>query len=250
MTSKSYEPRPPVVVFIAGHWLGAWAWDRVIDFLSTKTMRPIALTLPGLDENDEQRTSRTLEDQIRAIEEVVGSTTDEIVIIAHSGANAPVSVVLDRHPDRISHVVWVDSGPVGPGSVFAPDLAYSIDEVPLPSFEILGQQASLKDLDENDLEEFRRRAVPQPGSVMRARVELYDPARLCVPTTFVCCSITSVQIQELARAEHPMFAEVGKLAHPDFVDLPTGHWPMWSRPADLAEIIGRIIAESDCGVYD
>jgi hypothetical protein len=34
-----------------------------------------------------------------------------------------------------------------------------------------------------------------------------------------------------------MFAEVTRLEHLDVVDLPTGHWPMWSRPADLAETI-------------
>ena len=24
-----------------------------------------------------------------------------------------------------------------------------------------------------------------------------------------------------------------------YIDLPTGHWPMWSRPAQLAELIAR-----------
>ncbi|MFB8761160.1 hypothetical protein [Nocardiopsis alba] len=34
-----------------------------------------------------------------------------------------------------------------------------------------------------------------------------------------------------------MFAEVANLETLDVVDLPTGHWPMWSRPGDLAEVI-------------
>jgi hypothetical protein len=25
-----------------------------------------------------------------------------------------------------------------------------------------------------------------------------------------------------------------------YVDLPTSHWPMWSRPDDLAGLLGRI----------
>ena len=36
---------------------------------------------------------------------------------------------------------------------------------------------------------------------------------------------------QLAREGHPMMAEV--------VTLPTGHWPMWSRPADLATAIAN-----------
>ncbi len=31
-----------------------------------------------------------------------------------------------------------------------------------------------------------------------------------------------------------MFAEVAKLTDLAFIDLPTGHWPMFSRPTDLA----------------
>ena len=62
-------------------------------------------------------------------------------------------------------------------------------------------------------------------------------ARLRVPTTLVCCSIPAAQVMELARAGHPVFAEVARLEHVDVVDLPTGHWPMWSRPGDLAGLI-------------
>lgn len=42
---------------------------------------------------------------------------------------------------------------------------------------------------------------------------------------------------ELAGAGHPMFTEVARLDEVEFVDLPTGHWPMWSRPRDLADVI-------------
>ena len=34
-----------------------------------------------------------------------------------------------------------------------------------------------------------------------------------------------------------MFAEVSRLRDLELVDLPTGHWPMWSRPADLANAV-------------
>jgi hypothetical protein len=44
-------------------------------------------------------------------------------------------------------------------------------------------------------------------------------------------------VLELARAGHPVFAEVARLRDVDTVDLPTGHWPMWSRPDDLARLI-------------
>ncbi|MGF3057170.1 hypothetical protein [Microbacterium sp. YY-01] len=42
---------------------------------------------------------------------------------------------------------------------------------------------------------------------------------------------------ELVDAGHPVFAEIANFTSVDVVDLPTGHWPMWSRPHDLAETI-------------
>ncbi|WP_137723038.1 alpha/beta fold hydrolase [Prescottella subtropica] len=231
----------PTIVLIPGHWLGAWAWDEVLEHLTADGRRAISMTLPGLDERDPERASRTLDDQAAAIAQTMtqaeASEARPIVIVAHSGANAPVSLVLDRHPELVRRMVWVDSGPVASGSVFAPDTPEDLVELPLPPFDVLGEQASLEGLSTEILERFRARAVPEPGPVLRRQVELTNDARLAVPTTLVCCSIPSAQLMELADAGHPMFAEVSNLDHVDLIDLPTGHWPMWSRPGDLAQIL-------------
>ncbi|MCT9870768.1 alpha/beta fold hydrolase [Paenarthrobacter aurescens] len=229
------------IILIAGHWLGAWAWDDVLEHLETAHSRAVAVTLPGLDGNDPDRVTKTLDDQAAAILEILaqyGVSGDQpATIVAHSGANAPVSLVLDRHPELVHGVVWVDSGPLATGSVFAPELPEEVDELPLPSFDVLGQQASLDGLSAEVLERFRIRAVPEPGPVLRQPVELVNDARGKVRTTLVCCSIPGAQVLELAHAGHPMFAEVANIEHLEVIDLPTGHWPMWSRPRDLAKII-------------
>ena len=229
----------PAIVLIAGHWLAAWAWDDVLEHLDAS--RSHAMTLPGLDGDDPHRAAKTLDDQAAAVLEVfarLGVSEDQpAVIVAHSGANFPVSLVLDRHPGLVQRVVWVDSGPVSEGSAFAPDFPDGVEGLPLPSFDVLGQQASLEGLSAEVLERFRARAVPQPGPVLRQPVELVNDARRKVRTTLVCCSIPGAQVMELARAGHAVFAEVANIEHLDVVDLPTGHWPMWSRPRDLAEAI-------------
>ncbi|MDQ1056016.1 pimeloyl-ACP methyl ester carboxylesterase [Arthrobacter sp. SORGH_AS 212] len=232
---------PPLILLIAGHWLGAWAWDEVLGHLAPGNARAIAMTLPGLDGDDPQRAARTLDDQSAAVLDVItqlGVTEDQpATLVAHSGANAPVSLVLDQHPELVHRVVWVDSGPVATGSAFGPGLPEDVEELPLPSFDVLAQQASLEGLSAEVLERFRGRAVPEPGPVLRQRVELTNNARRKVRTTLVCCSIPSAKVLELARAGHPMFAEVANIEHLDVIDLPTGHWPMWSRPRDLAKAI-------------
>jgi pimeloyl-ACP methyl ester carboxylesterase len=225
------------ILLIPGHWLGAWAWDEVLEHLTSLGHRAIPLTLPGLDETDTDRVTRTLDEQVAAIEQAATSSSGPVVIVAHSGANAPVSLVLDRHPELVSRVIWVDSGPATSGVAFAPDFPEDMEGLSLPPFEVLGEQASIEGLSANVLERFRERAVSEPGTVLRQIVQLTNDARFDVPTTFVCCSIPSSQVMELVKAGHPMFAEVANLKSVDYVDLPTGHWPMWSRPSDLAHIL-------------
>ena len=228
----------PTIILVAGHWLGAWAWDEVLEHMKTVQTRALAITLPGLDRDDPDRATRTLDDQAEAILGVIARHGNQpAILVAHSGANAPVSLVIDRHPELVQRVVWVDSGPVAAGSVHAPDLPEGLEELPLPSFDILAQQASLEGLSAEVLERFRARAVPEPGPVLRQPVELTNDARRKVQTTLVCCSIPGTQVLELARAGHAMFAEVANLEQLDVIDLATGHWPMWSRPLDLARTI-------------
>ena len=239
----------PPIVLIAGHWLGAWAWDDVLDHLNAGHSRASALTLPGLDGDDPERATKTLDDQAAAILDLfarLGVSADQpAIIVAHSGANFPVSLVLDRHPELVQRVVWVDSGPVAPGSIFAPDLPEELAELPLPPFDVLSQQASLEGLSAEVLERFQARAAPEPGPVLRQALELTNDARRAVPTTLVCCSIPGAQMLELARAGHAMFAEVANLEHLDLIDLPTGHWPMWSRAVDLAQAIQSAASRTD-----
>ena len=233
----------PTILMIPGHWLGAWAWDEVLEHLASSGRRAVPLTLPGLDPADPGRMSRTLDDQAAAIEQAAAADPEPVVIVAHSGANGPVSLVLDRRPELVRRVVWVDSGPAAPDVAFAPGFPEDMEGLPLPPFEALGEQASLAGLDAEVLERFRERALPEPGGVLRQVVQLSHDARFDVPATFVCCSIPSSQVRDMAAAGHPMFAEVSRLRNVDWVDLPTGHWPMWSRPADLARILAAEAAK-------
>ncbi|MCU6481825.1 alpha/beta fold hydrolase [Arthrobacter sp. A2-55] len=235
----------PTVILIAGHWLGAWAWDEVLEHLKSDLPGAIAMTLPGLDVNDPWRATRTLDAQAEAILAVIAQHGNQpALLVAHSGANAPVSLVMDRHPELVRRVLWVDSGPVATGTAFAPDFPEELDELVLPPFPVLAQQASLEDLSAGMLERFRALAVPEPGPVLRQPIVLSNEARRKIHTTLVCCSIPSAQVLELAQTGHPRFAEVANFEHLHMIDLPTGHWPMWSIPRDLAKVLASETARS------
>ena len=93
--------------------------------------------------------------------------------------------------------------------------------------------------------QFRRRAVPQPGSAVRDAHEFRNDARLDVPSTVVCTGFTSEQYKEALKEGYAFLAGLAELRDVTYVDLPTSHWPMWSRPQELAAIIGDVARSRD-----
>jgi pimeloyl-ACP methyl ester carboxylesterase len=225
------------IVLVPGFWLGAWAWDEVAAALRADGHGVTAVTLPGLESAGADRSSITLADHVDAICKAVTAPGRPVVLAVHSGAGVPGYAVTDRIPEQIAAMVYVDSGPAT--GALAPGLTAA--EVPLPSWEELEEDgSSLDGLTEEQLETFRRRAVPEPGAALREGPELANDARLDVPSTVVCTSMTSEQIKGAVEEGYAWIAGLADLRDVTYVDLPTSHWPMWSRPQELAAVIGDV----------
>src|SRR5687768_17666926 len=149
------------IVLVPGFWLGAWAWDEVATALRADGHDVTALTLPGLESADADRSAITLTDHVDAICAAVTSAAaaGPVVLAVHSGAGAPGYAVTDRIPEQIAAMVYVDTGP----AKGALDADFADAELPLPPQEKLAAEENLDGLTEEHLETFRRRAVPEPG---------------------------------------------------------------------------------------
>ncbi len=224
------------IVLVPGFWLGAWAWDEVADSLRAGGHDVTAVTLPGLESVDVDRSAITLSDHVDAICDAVSAAGAPVVLAVHSGAGAPGYAVTDRIPEQIAAMVYVDTGPAK--GALDPDFAGG--ELPLPSPEELAANENLDGLGEEQLETFRRRAVPQPGSAVRDAYEFTNDERLDVPSTVVCTGFTSEQYKDALKEGYAFLAGLAELRDVTYVDLPTSHWPMWSRPQELAAIIGDV----------
>ena len=224
------------IVLVPGFWLGAWAWDEVAAALRADGHDVTALTLPGLESVDTDRSTVTLADHVATICAAISAAGRPVLLAVHSGAGAPGYAVTDRIPEQIAAMVYVDSAP----AIGAIEADFTGVELPLPPPEELAQQENLSGLTEEQLATFRRRAVPEPAAAVRESIDLTNPARLDVPSTLVCCGIPGATARQLAEAGNPMFAPILELHDLDYVDLPGGHWPMWAQPAGLAEVLGSI----------
>jgi len=194
------------------------------------------VTLPGLESADADRSSITLADHVDAICEAVTAAGRSVVLAVHSGAGVPGYMVTDRIPEQIAAMVYVDSGPAT--GALDPDL--TAVEVPLPSREELEEEENLEGLTEEQLDTFRRRAVPEPGAALRDGPVLTNDARLDVPSTVVCTGFTSEQVKAAVEQGYAWVAGLADLRDVTYVDLPTSHWPMWSRPQELATVISDV----------
>ncbi|MEZ0447719.1 alpha/beta hydrolase [Cellulomonas sp. ICMP 17802] len=225
------------LVLVPGFWLGAWAWDDVVAALPDG-VDAHAVTLPGLDPGA-KRGDITRADHVRAVTDLVDGLAGDVVLVGHSGGGAVVGEVVDRRPDRVRRAIYVDSGPLEDGAAIDASRTEQ-DEVPLPSWEELAAQgSSIEGIDDDRLAEFRRRAVPHPVQVARGPVHVSDPRRFDVPVTVICTSLPSEVLKTMAHGGPPFHTELGESTDLTYVDLPTGHWPMFSRPADLAAEIAR-----------
>ena len=224
------------IVLVPGFWLGAWAWDEVADTLRADGHDVTALTLPGLESVEADRSSITFADHVDAICEAVTAAGRPAVLAVHSGAGAPGYAVTDRIPDLIAAMVYVDTGPAK--GALDPD--FDAVELPLPSREELEKEENLDGLDEEHLEAFRRRAVPEPGAALREAAELTNDARLDVPSTVISTGNTSEEYKAGVEKGWTFLAGLAELRDVTWIDLPTSHWPMWSRPRELAAILGDV----------
>jgi pimeloyl-ACP methyl ester carboxylesterase len=222
------------IILVPGFWLGAWAWDEVAAALRAEGHDVTAVTLPGLQAPDADRSPITISDHVDAICAAVTAAAGPVVLAVHSGAGAPGYAASDRVPGQIAAMVYVDTGPatgpINPG--------FDAAEWPLPSWEDLGE--NLDGISEDQLAAFRQRAVPEPGGPIREAATLASEARLDLPSTVICTSMTSEEIKAAVREGYAWIGGLAELRNVTYIDLPTSHWPMWSRPAELAAIIGDV----------
>ena len=229
------------IILVPGFWLGAWAWDDVVSALRADGHDVTAITLPGLESADADRSTVTLSDHVDAICEATTAAGTPVVLAVHSGAGVPGYAASDRIPEQIAAMVYVDSGP----ATGALDPDFDGVEKPLPRWEELDE--NLDGMSDEQLETFRQRAVPEPGAALREGPELTNDRRLDVPSTVVCTSITSDQIKAAVEEGYAWIGGLAELRDVAYVDLPTSHWPMWSRPQELAAVIGDVARGASAG---
>jgi pimeloyl-ACP methyl ester carboxylesterase len=223
-------------VLLAGLWLPNSVWNLVASELGRADHRPVTPALPGVDDG---WTHAGLDDQLAAALAAVDSTTRPVVV-GHSAAATLAWMVADRRPEQVRRIVLIGGFPAADGDRYADLFPMRGRVMPFPGWEPF-EGPDARDLDEPTRTAVAAAAVPVPEGVAHGTVRLQDPRRCRVPVTVICPEfspddargwVTDGQVPELAAATRV-----------SYVDIDSGHWPMLTRPADLALILDAVTKE-------
>jgi pimeloyl-ACP methyl ester carboxylesterase len=224
------------IILVPGLWLDGSSWERVVPPLEEAGHRVHPLTLPGLESRDADRSRVSLRDQVDAVVREIDAADGPVLLVGHSAGAGIASVALDARPDRVARAVYVGGFPAPDGEPLMAGFAVDGGDLPMPDWSEF-DDADLTDLDDAGRERFRARAIPSPASLTTDPVRLSDDRRYDVPVTVVCPEFTSDTLRKWIEQDLPPVREFTKVRTLEYVDLPTGHWPQFTRPDDLARIL-------------
>lgn len=225
------------IILIPGLWLDGSTWDGVTPTLEAAGHRVRALTLPGMESKDADRTGITLADQVDAAVAAVDAADGPVLLVGHSVGAAIAHAAVDARPDRVARAVHVGGFPTPDGQALVEGLPAAGGEVAMPNWAELGEEANVADFDEASLARFYADAIPAPEGVLAGPQRLSDERRYDVSVTVVCPEYTAADLREWIEAGEEPVKELTRIREVEYVDLPGGHWPQVTQPDELAQVI-------------
>ena len=126
-------------VLVHGGWHGGWCWQKVIPFLEAAGHEVYAPTLTGLAERASELSPDVGLDT--HIQDIVGLLEEKhlqgVILVGHSYGGMVITGVVDQVPERIAHLVYLDT--------FVPRDGESMADVSPMVIRLLRIQAQIQD---------------------------------------------------------------------------------------------------------
>lgn len=223
------------IILVPGLWLDSSSWEPVVHALRAAGHRPLALTMPGVGEPAAASSGIGMSDWIDAVVRHIDEADQPVVLVGHSGGGNVVWGAADARPERVRRVVFVDTIPPAPGREIS-DFPLVDGVVPFPGWDFFPDE-DVYDIDD----ETRARTLPLmhsiPARVPSDPITLTHESRHGVPVTMLMGSYD----QERVDAESDEWGAYGEeyraIAKAEVVRIGSGHWPQFTVPDRLAELL-------------
>jgi pimeloyl-ACP methyl ester carboxylesterase len=232
-------------VLVHGAWHGAWVWRDVAGALRGMGHRVTTPTQTGVGERKHLLSKDITLDTFVAdiVNHIEAEELNDVILVGHSFAGTSISGTADKMPERIRHLVYLDSVIIEGGrSVFStlpPDVVAARRKVvaevgqgifiPPPPPAALGIPEGHPSADW-----VRRRMTPHPVSTYESPLKLDNPLGNGRPRTYVMCTNPIYAPLEGARQW------VRKQTDWKWQEIATGHNAPASAPAEVASLLSAI----------
>lgn len=228
------------VILVPGLWLDASSWAPVLPALAQAGLHARPLTMPGTGVPAPASADIGMADWVAATVAAVDAAEGPVVLVGHSGGGNVVWGAADARPDRVSRVVFVDTVPPPDGNGIS-EFAVVDGVVPFPGWDFFPDE-DVHDLDDATRARTLSLMHSVPARVPTDPIRLVDPRRHAVPVTLLMGDVTHDQFASVIQQWASFAAEFHAIRDAEIVRIGSGHWPQFSVPERLADLLVRAIS--------
>lgn len=220
-------------VLVHGSWQGAWCWQPLLPFLSKHEVA--CIDLPG-------HGNPTYDTYYQYLEKAVLSSSQPVILVAHSMSGILAAPLLDCYPDKIAHLFLIAAYVAQNGQTLL-DLALSGGPSVIPSLLLPKSDPLTQQLDPEKAkttffhgcppviaEWAASQLQPQPLLPLTTPVRWKDSGKTIHKRTYIFC--------EEDCDVHPITQQKIIGQYPcQVIKMKTGHFPFLSHPQECASII-------------
>ena len=237
-------------VLVHGAWHGGWCWQKVIPFLEAAGHAVYAPILTGLAERAAELSPDVGLDT--HIQDVVGLLVDKdlhgVILVGHSYGGMVITGVVDAVPERIAHLVYLDTFVPRDGDSMAgisPVVIYLLRRQAQAGGWRIASHGDYGVTTEPDRSWVLSKVTPQPLKTLEQPLHLKHPAIVsATPRTHIECTgggFVFLRLRNLLRRILAPRALPPREAGWRLRQLPTGHDAMITMPRELADLLLEVV---------
>jgi pimeloyl-ACP methyl ester carboxylesterase len=226
------------IVVIPCHFLGGAAWGKVKQRVEAAGHRLLALDLRGWgDRGAALAPDIGLAAHVADVVEVLEARDlRDVTLVGHSYGGMVLAGVAARAADRLGHLVFLDAPVPRDGDTMFDHLPEPVEEwyrdraaAEGDGWRVPSPDLSLHELGDADIAWLAPLVGPVPLRTCTEPLDAPEDPLWALPRTYIWCR------------EYPLFAETAARMRDEggwaYGELPTGHLPMVTRPAETAEVL-------------
>lgn len=231
------------ILLIHGAAHGAWSWRDTIPELEKLGHKVKAIDLPGHGSDPTHVNDVTLDMYADAI---IDALDHPMVVVGHSMAGYPISLVAERRPDLVQHLVYLCAYVPAPGLTLAQMRMEAPRQPLLAAFQkaedgksftfdpALAKERFYADCSDEQIAFAKANLCPQSIVTSDTVVDLTD-RYASISRSYIRC------MQDGAIPYEFQVTMTSSWPEGSVVDIDTSHSPFFSAPAELARIVTELI---------